>query len=51
MSKQIKDFTKITYISIPDRGLGIFLFTTASITTLGPIEPPIQWEPGVLSLG
>jgi hypothetical protein len=33
------------------RGLGIFLFTTASRTALGPIQPPIQWIPGALSLG
>jgi hypothetical protein len=33
------------------RGLGIFLFTTASRTALGPTQPPIQWEPGALSLG
>jgi hypothetical protein len=32
------------------RGLGIFLFTTASRTTLGPTQPPIQWVPGALSL-
>jgi hypothetical protein len=32
------------------RGLGIFLFTTASRTALGPIQPPIQWVPGALSL-
>jgi hypothetical protein len=32
-------------------GLGIFLFTTASGTVLGPTQPPIQWVPGVLSLG
>jgi hypothetical protein len=30
-------------------GLGIFLFTTASRTALGPTQPPIQWVP-VLSL-
>jgi hypothetical protein len=30
------------------RGLGIFLFTTASRTALGPTQPPIQWEPGAL---
>jgi hypothetical protein len=33
------------------RGLGIFLFTTASRTILGPTQPPIQWLPGALSLG
>jgi hypothetical protein len=27
------------------------LFTTASRTALGPTQPPIQWVPGVLSLG
>jgi hypothetical protein len=33
------------------RGLGIFLFTTASRTALWPTQPPIQWVPGALSLG
>jgi hypothetical protein len=33
------------------RGLGIFLFTTASRTALGPTQPPIQWVRGVLSIG
>jgi hypothetical protein len=32
------------------RGLGIFLFTTASSTALGPTQPPIQGVPGALSL-
>jgi hypothetical protein len=32
-------------------GLGIFLFTTASRTALGPTQFPIQWILGVLSLG
>jgi hypothetical protein len=33
------------------RGLGIFLFTTASKTALKPIQPPIQWVPEALSPG
>jgi hypothetical protein len=33
------------------RGLGIFLFTTALRTALGPTQPPIQWVQGALSLG
>jgi hypothetical protein len=33
------------------RGLGIFLFTTASRTALGPTKPPIPRLPGALSLG
>jgi hypothetical protein len=32
-------------------GLVIFLFTTASRTALGPIQPPNQWVPEDLSLG
>jgi hypothetical protein len=32
-------------------GLGIFLFTTASRPALGSTQPPIQWVPGVPSLG
>jgi hypothetical protein len=31
--------------------LGIFPFTTASRTALGPTQPPIQWVRGALSLG
>jgi hypothetical protein len=31
--------------------LGIFLSITVSISALGPTQPPIQWVPGVLSLG
>jgi hypothetical protein len=33
------------------QGLGIFLFTTMSRLALMPTQPPIQWVPGVLSLG
>jgi hypothetical protein len=33
------------------QGLEIFLFTTAFRPALRPTEPPIQWVPGVLSLG
>jgi hypothetical protein len=33
------------------RGLGIFLFITASRTVLGPTQPPIQWVPGAPPLG
>jgi hypothetical protein len=33
------------------RGLGIFLFTTASRKALGLVQPPIQWIPKALSLG
>jgi hypothetical protein len=31
--------------------LGIFLFTTAFTTALGPTQPPIQWVSGGVSLG
>jgi hypothetical protein len=33
------------------QGLGIFLLTTPSRTALGPIQRPIQWVKGTLSLG
>jgi hypothetical protein len=33
------------------RGLGIFLFTTASRTALVSTQPPMKWVPGSLSLG
>jgi hypothetical protein len=29
----------------------IFLFSTSFRPALGPIQPPIQWEPGTLSPG
>jgi len=32
------------------QGLGIFIFTTPSRPVLGPIQLPIRWVPGVLSL-
>jgi hypothetical protein len=31
--------------------LRISLFTTVSISAVGPTQPPIQWVPGTLSLG
>jgi hypothetical protein len=36
---------------IPIGGLGIFLFNTMSRPAVGLTPPPIQWVPGVLSLG
>jgi hypothetical protein len=33
------------------QGMGIFLFTTTSRMALGPIQPPIKWVSGALSLG
>jgi hypothetical protein len=30
--------------------VGIFIFTTASRTALGPSQPPIQWVPGTPSM-
>jgi hypothetical protein len=44
-------YTKIEFHEHSRRGLGIFLFTTASRTVLGPTQPPIQWVPGAFSLG
>jgi hypothetical protein len=38
------------FVSQSGRGLGIFLFTTASRTALGPTHPPTQWVQGALSL-
>jgi hypothetical protein len=43
---------KLMYLRFDSRrGLRIFLFTTASSPALGPIQAPIQWVPGALSLG
>jgi hypothetical protein len=45
-------FTLIIFLGFDfRRGLGIFLFTTASRTALGPLQPPIQWVSEALSLG
>jgi hypothetical protein len=38
-------------VRFPTEGVGIFLFTTASRTALGPTQPPIQWVRGAHSLG
>jgi hypothetical protein len=35
----------------PRRGQRIFSLTSVSIPALGPIQPPVQWVPGVLSPG
>jgi hypothetical protein len=40
----------LTLIYAAWRGLGIFLFTTASRTALGPTQPPMQCVPGAFSL-
>jgi hypothetical protein len=37
--------------SSPRKGLGNFLFTTASRPALEPAKPPIQWVPGALPQG
>jgi len=37
--------------ALPLHFLGIFFFTTASRTALGPTQPPIQWVQGIFSLG
>jgi hypothetical protein len=37
--------------SIPGRGKRIFVLALASRPALGPIQPPVQWVPGVLSPG
>jgi hypothetical protein len=33
-------------VRFPGGGLGMFLFSTASRPTMGPIQPPIQWVLG-----
>jgi hypothetical protein len=35
--------------AIPGRGERIFLLASVSRPALGPIQPPVQWVPGVLS--
>jgi hypothetical protein len=35
----------------PDVVKGFFLFTTASLSVLGPTQSPIQWVPDAVSLG
>jgi hypothetical protein len=37
--------------SIPGRGERIFPLVSVSRPALGPTQPPVQWEPGVLSPG
>jgi hypothetical protein len=37
--------------TIPSRGRTIFCFNTASRPALWPTQTPIQWVPGILSLG
>jgi hypothetical protein len=39
-----------SFVLTSRRGLGIFLFTTASRTAVR-LTQPIQWVPGALSLG
>jgi hypothetical protein len=59
VTQQIKKFLALLGYGLNDRGsrvlfpagMGIFLFTNASRTALGPTQPPIQGVPGVLSLG
>jgi hypothetical protein len=42
-------YHRISRVRLPT-GLGIFIFTAASRTALGPTQPPIQWVRGALSL-
>jgi hypothetical protein len=46
----VTDYRPDNWGSIPDRQR-IFLLAPASIPALGPTQLPVQWVPGVLSLG
>jgi hypothetical protein len=48
--KQVHKLTRSSAKNSLLRGMGIFLFTTASRTALGPTQP-IEWVVGTLSRG
>jgi hypothetical protein len=51
-SSEVNNAWKIGFLGFDSRrGLGIFLFTSASRTALRSTQPPIQWVPVGLSLG
>jgi hypothetical protein len=47
----IQAYSEFLCMGFEQQRLDIFLSTTASRPVLGPTQPPIQWVPGVLSLG